>query len=238
VKFTPRTGRIDVRSANEGGELRVDVTDSGIGIDADALPRLFTAFQQADRTITRRFGGLGLGLTISKALVEMHGGTLTAASGGIGKGATFTLRLPTSGGPSRHGPAQASPVATRAGGCRILLVEDHADTLKVMARLLRNAGHAVATAGTVKEALDAANGEQAFDLLISDIGLPDGSGLDVMRELAPRGGTAGIALSGFGTEEDVRRSIEAGFSEHLTKPVNLAQLEAMIRRYAEAKDAT
>jgi signal transduction histidine kinase len=114
VKFTPRSGRIDVRSVNDGGHLVVEVTDSGIGIDADALPKLFNAFQQADRTITRRFGGLGLGLTISRALAEMHGGTLSAASGGAGKGATFSLRLPTSAAPVRPGPAHKPP-AGRGG---------------------------------------------------------------------------------------------------------------------------
>jgi len=232
VKFTPRFGRIDIRSANEDGRLRVRVSDTGIGIDAAALPKLFNAFQQADRTITRRFGGLGLGLAISKALVEMHDGTLVAASEGDGKGATFTLELPTtavaSAPAARRGLSQRTASADGGGRCRILLVDDHADTLDVMTRVLRGCGHVVRTAGSVREALAAAASGEAFDLLISDIGLPDGSGLELMAELRRAHRVAGIALSGYGTDDDLRRSREAGFAEHLTKPVDVRRLEEVI----------
>jgi signal transduction histidine kinase/CheY-like chemotaxis protein len=234
VKFTPEAGTIEVRSWNEEGRLVLQVSDTGIGIDPEALPYVFEAFEQGRTRSPRGIGGLGLGLAISKAIVELHGGRLTAESSGRGQGTTVTVSLPASLPRRDHESGEIS-IAGRpikvpkpaAGPLRVLLVEDHADTAEAMAELLSLLGYQVTTAGTVAEALAAAGAKQ-FDLLLSDLGLPDGSGLDVMRELAPSG-VPGIALSGFGTEEDVRDSLEAGFRKHLTKPVTLQTLEAAIQ---------
>jgi PAS domain S-box-containing protein len=232
VKFTPAGGSIHVHSRREegpeGARLVVEIADTGIGIEPDVLPRLFQGFEQGSRAITRQFGGLGLGLAISKAIVELHGGTLSAASEGQGRGARFVVELPAGELPAVGSRAAAPPLAAAVEALRILLVEDHADTAEAMADLLGARGHRVTLAAGVAEALAAA--ERGFDLVISDLGLPDGSGHDLMRELVRRHGWKGIALSGYGMEEDVRRSREAGFALHLTKPVNLPALEEAIRR--------
>jgi PAS domain S-box-containing protein len=251
VKFTPDGGMISVRSWNAGGlpggetgepscELVVEVTDTGMGIEPASLPNIFNAFEQGAETVDRKLGGLGLGLSISKAITELHGGRITALSQGYGRGATFRVHLPAGVWPAW---ARPSPPPLAAGvlvpaqvesslPLRLLLVEDHRDTAEAMADLLRALGHEVRVAGSVAAGLAAATAAQesgtGIDLLISDLGLPDGTGMDLMRELAARYGLRGIALSGYGTEEDVRRSLAAGFSRHLTKPVNFQALEAVI----------
>jgi PAS domain S-box-containing protein len=231
VKFTPDEGSVAVRTSNENGTLRIDVADTGVGIEPDLLPRLFRPFEQGEQTVTRQFGGLGLGLSIAKSLVEMHKARISVSSEGRGKGATFTLGIDTVS-PSEH-PADPSPSdAADQKPLRVLLVEDHDDTRHVLTRLIASFGCVVTAAASVKDAIAAAEG-QAFDLLVSDIGLPDGSGLDVMKHLAGRRVT-GIALSGFGRDEDLRRSREAGFVTHLTKPVNLQTLREVIRQHAPA----
>jgi PAS domain S-box-containing protein len=243
VKFTPEGGEIRVRSWDEGDGLAIEVCDTGIGIDPGSLPRIFDAFEQTDARITRRFGGLGLGLALSRGIVEMHGGTLTAESAGEGRGSSFTVRLPAG---SLAGKAEAPGRTEGAAGVapardseieiselNLLLVEDHADTAEAMADLLRSLGHRVTVAGSLAAARAVA--EEAggrFDLVVSDLGLPDGSGLDLMRELSGRYGLTGVALSGYGMEEDVRRSREAGFAAHLTKPVSLQTLRETILRNA------
>ncbi|HKV10901.1 MAG TPA: ATP-binding protein [Thermoanaerobaculia bacterium] len=247
VKFTPPGGEIAVRSRVEGGgageELVIEVTDTGIGIEPDVLPRIFDAFEQADRRITRHFGGLGLGLALSRALVELHGGRLTAASDGRGTGATFEVRLPLGGvqidlddsGSLFARVPPSPPVAPEARPLRLLFVEDHPDTAETVSELLRMMGHDVSVAGTVAQALDVARGGAAdggFDLVVSDLGLPDGSGQDLMRELVRLYGVPGIAVSGYGMEEDVRKSREAGFSLHLTKPVTPQMLRDAIQQVA------
>jgi two-component system CheB/CheR fusion protein len=233
IKFTAPGGRVTVRSYDEGGDLCVEVSDTGIGIEADVLPRIFDAFEQGAASITRKFGGLGLGLAISKALVEAHGGTITVESAGPGKGTTFRVRQHTVQPAVLHRKPGGVEEAASAHPLKILLVEDHADSAKVMQRLLGASGHHVETAGSVEAALRALEHEPV-DLLISDVGLPDGSGLDLMREVSNRYGLKGIALSGFGTEEDVQRSLAAGFVAHLTKPVPMSSLHSAIARVAGA----
>jgi PAS domain S-box-containing protein len=231
VKFTGESGTVIIRTRNEPPhQLVVEVSDTGIGIDADWLPRIFDAFEQGEGAINRQFGGLGLGLAISRALVEMHGGTLSASSAGRDKGATFTMSM------EAHTPRpQLSPTEpgqqqnNRKVALRILMVDDHEDTSRAMKRLLERLGYEVETADSVQAALQA-SARQRFDLLISDIGLPDGSGLDLMRRLKQDCSINGIALSGFGMEEDLQRSREAGFAEHLTKPINFRRLEAAIEQ--------
>ncbi len=235
VKFTPAGGSIAVRTADRGGRLAVEVADTGVGIGPEALARVFDAFEQGGDAVTLRFGGLGLGLAIGRSLAEAHDGRLSADSPGPGLGATFTLDLPTVAAPS--GVIEVAPTAAEgprpAGSLRILLVEDDADTRRVMARLLAARGHRVATADGVAAAARSAEGAD-FDLLVSDLGLPDGSGLDLIRTLRSRGPIAGIALSGHGMDDDLRRSREAGFVEHLTKPVDFRSLEDAIDRVAAA----
>jgi two-component system CheB/CheR fusion protein len=246
VKFTPPGGTIAVRSRREetpaGPQLVVEVADTGIGIEPDVLLDIFDAFKQGEQAITRRFGGLGLGLAISKAIVELHGGSLAATSGGKGQGSVFSVRLPVgdlrAGAPrpaagNGHGKAAATEEPGADVRLRILLVEDHADTAEAMAELLREMGHEVTVAGSVSSGLAAAEVHGGhFDLVLSDLGLPDGSGLELMEQLHGRYGVRGIALSGYGMEEDVRKSLEAGFDRHLTKPINLQALQTAIQETA------
>jgi PAS domain S-box-containing protein len=241
VKFTPVGGCVGVRCRKDReGFVVAEVNDSGVGMEPEALGRIFNAFEQAERSITRQFGGLGLGLAISHALVGMHGGTIEAHSMGRGKGATFTVRLPLLSAEAAIPAAPADPQALSPGAemrpARILLVEDHGDTVRVMRRLLTANGHEVQTASDITTGLKLAL-EQPFDLLLSDLGLPDGSGLDLMRNLRARGSTLpGIALSGYGQEKDVQQSRAAGFRAHLTKPVSLSKLEEAIAKVlAEAR---
>ncbi len=242
IKFTPTGGRVSIRTRDETDErLRIEVSDTGIGLAPDALESIFRPFEQAGREGDHRFGGLGLGLAIARAIVDLHGGTVRAESDGTGCGATFIVELP------RAGEQATGVVAARTGdsgndasagtadetgpaaALRLLLVEDHEPTLAVLRRLLVRAGHQVVTAGSVAAAVAAAEAGQ-FEVVISDLGLPDGTGLEVitkLRALQPR--LRGIALSGYGMEEDLRRSVEAGFTTHLVKPVDFNQLRRALR---------
>jgi signal transduction histidine kinase len=229
IKFTPDGGSITLTTAfTPDGHWALWVKDTGIGIEPDRLPTVFNAYEQGDRTITRRFGGLGLGLAITKALVEMQGGELTAESAGLGQGATFTVSFPcTAQSPSANAAAPEIIHKPESLSRRVLLVEDNEATARVMARLLRQLSHRVATAPDMASALEVAT-TQPFDLLISDVGLPDGSGLDLMRQLKDQYGIPGIAVTGYGMEEDIRLCREAGFIAHLTKPISATQLEQAI----------
>jgi CheY-like chemotaxis protein len=184
-----------------------------------------------------RFGGLGLGLAISKAIVEMHGGSLTASSGGRNQGSTFTVRLPWSEAPAFVPPQAVSAPEPRSASLEaphLLLIEDHSDTAMAMAELLRGLGYQITVASSVATGLEAAErvreeGGKEIDLVISDLGLPDGSGFDLMRLLSSRYGLRGIALSGYGMEDDLQKSREAGFERHVTKPVSLQTLQAALQ---------
>jgi CheY-like chemotaxis protein len=238
IKFTPAEGQIHIRTSNDrAGWVRIEVCDTGIGIRAELLPQLFRTFEQGNQSITRQYGGLGLGLAISKAIVELHGGTIEAASDGEGRGSTFTVELPL----CPASAAQSPPANSRLGSSqqsqscqrklRILLVEDHEHTAKVLSRLLAGFEHDVKTASTVASAKKLADAAD-FDLVISDLGLPDGNGMELMRYLRGTHELPGIALSGFGMDDDIRRSLEAGFARHLTKPIDLQQLQAAIDHVA------
>jgi signal transduction histidine kinase len=226
VKFTPNGGKLSVRTTNNGSEqFYLEVEDSGCGIDPEVLPRIFHAFEQAGRT---QLGGLGLGLAISKALVEAHQGSISAESQGRDKGAKFTARFLTC---ERNAIPESTDVprsTAKRRSVRILLVEDHEDTNRSLTRMLRRRGYEVHTASDMRSALDLATSQQ-FDVLVSDIGLPDGSGIDLLKALRAKREVFGIALSGYGMEEDIRRSGEAGFSHHLIKPVDLNKLDSIIQ---------
>ncbi len=223
VKFTPHDGCIGLRCYRRNENAIIEVSDSGIGIEPDRLERVFDAFEQGDRSITRQFGGLGLGLAIAKRLVALHDGTIHAYSAGRGEGATFRVALPVAPSESQRPVEQRAFPAARKSA-RILIVEDKGDTAEMTRMLLEQFGYEVEIAGDVAQALKTME-SRAFDVLLSDLGLPDGSGIDLMRSLRARGDTTrGIAMSGYGQEEDVRRSREAGFAVHLTKPVDADML--------------
>jgi PAS domain S-box-containing protein len=236
LKFSRADGRVIVRTFNpEPHRFAVSVEDSGIGIAPENIGRIFKAFDQGELQGRHQFGGLGLGLTISKAIVDLHGGSLQATSPGRGHGASFTVALDTVKPQSRaESTNHTSPWALSA--LRLLIVEDHEPTLGTMARLLERDGHCVFTAATVREALAQADTHEC-DLVISDLGLPDGSGLDLMREIRSRRGWPGIALSGYGMEDDVRRALESGFGAHLVKPVDVTQLRQTIEMLLTATRA-
>jgi len=232
VKFTPPGGRIEVRSKNDNQLLRLEFIDNGMGIDGQSLPKIFNAFEQAEEAIKKRFGGLGLGLAISKGLVEAQGGRLSAQSDGLGKGSIFTLEMVLAEAQARRKPKDGTlRVENPPAPLRILLVEDHEDTARIMSKLLRSFEHRVTWASTFATAMEAVEADN-FDLLISDLGLPDGNGRELMRQAQRKHSIRGIALSGYGMESDVKASLEAGFAEHLTKPVNIVQLQEAIRRVA------
>lgn len=231
AKFTPEAGRIEISTSNtEAHEIVIEIRDTGIGIEEKLIPRIFDAFEQGGGTITSQYGGLGLGLAICKRVIDLHSGTITVHSEGKGRGATFTVTLNAMATSMLEGPVlflESEP--PRIKHIQILFVEDHEDTASVLGRILRNAGFDVSHAGTVAEARALAASKR-FDLLISDLGLPDGSGLELMRALRDAQGMKGIALSGFGTDEDVAASAAAGFAAHLTKPVDWDRLRAEIER--------
>ena len=261
IKFTPVGGTITIRTCNgqataagqccadaarpceklrhcPGGQnevLAVHVTDTGVGIEPASISRLFQAFEHSgsDGLCT---GGAGVGLAISKAMMELHGGQLLAHSGGLGKGSTFTMLFPmrqvADTGLQRQAAVQLPKNTTSQR--RVLLVEDHLDTARVLNYLLTTAGFQVTVANCVQQAV-AAGLQHSFDLLISDIGLPDGTGADVVRQLHQRSRIPAIALSGYGMDEDIRRSHDAGFSDHMVKPINVQQLHATIERLLSSR---
>jgi len=231
VKFTPRNGEVAIATSNDAdGQLRVEVADSGIGIEPEALPKIFDAFEQGGRT---KFGGLGLGLAISKTLAEAHKGTITAESAGRDQGAKFSVVLPTS---SKTGTSAVPTIllASRPRQTRrILLVEDHADTNKSLTKLLRLRGYEVESANNIESGL-ALSATGRFDVLVSDIGLPDGSGIDLINRLGASRPPLAIALTGFGMEDDLRKTHEAGFDHHLVKPIDVNKLDLLIQEGASA----
>jgi len=232
VKFTSPGGKITIRTFNDQKtRFHFEIVDTGIGIEPQRLASLFQPFEQADPSVTRQFGGLGLGLAISKRLVDLHRGTIEAESRGRSFGATFKVILDT----VPVGLA-ASGVKNRSAGkgskpLRILLVEDHQDTRRALSRLLTHFGHRVVTTGTVATAKEIVGSDQ-IDVLLCDIGLPDGSGYEVAAQARAKRRIKAVALTGFGTEKDVRRSKEAGFDFHLVKPVNFHELKTVLDQLA------
>ena len=245
VKFTPRGGKISLRTSNhvtpEKTWLRLEVMDSGIGIEPNLLDKIFLPFEQGTVTGDHRFGGLGLGLAIVRAIVNLHDGKITAYSEGANLGATFVVELPGAVPPppantdastglpfsAEYQPGKNGAVTTNGNIRRILLVEDHSPSLQVLATLLGRSGYQVNPVTNVTEALAQA-ATQPFDLVISDLGLPDGTGLQLMEKLRSQHGLRGIALTGYGMEEDILRAREAGFIAHLIKPVQIAELRRIL----------
>jgi PAS domain S-box-containing protein len=240
VKFTPSGGQIDVILRRRGDNAEIIVSDSGAGIRRDVLPHIFDRFHQADRSITRRFGGLGLGLSIVKQLTELHGGFVAVDSPGEGRGATFTIALPASSVPAaaagRAGPLREEYQPVSLESLRVLIVEDEPDTREFLKRLLESQGAAVIVAGSAQDALSALTSE-APDILISDIGLPDVDGYQLIRqvrnEIGRHAGTIpAIALTAYARVEDRARALRAGYQAHLAKPVEPGELLMTIASFA------
>ncbi len=227
LKFTPSGGSIVVSTRNDSeGWVVVSVEDTGAGISAETLPHIFRAFEQGDVAGQHRYGGLGLGLAISQAIVEAHSGTIRAESAGSGRGAVFTVALSTVDAPV-SAAAGRNPASNAERSLRLLVVEDHEATRTVLTRLLSRRGHHVTAVGTIRDGL-AAFAAGNFEAVISDLGLPDGSGLELMCDIQRLRPVPGIALSGYGMEEDLRKTKEAGFFAHLVKPVNMDQLRQLL----------
>jgi CheY-like chemotaxis protein len=230
AKYTDRGGRIWVVAARRDNEVDLSVRDTGIGIPADALSSIFEMFSQVDRSLEKSHGGLGIGLTLVKRLVEMHGGSVDAHSDGVGKGAEFVVHLPIARVPALsedQGDDTRQPSALR---CRILVADDNSDAAESMGTLLRFMGNEVRI---VRDGLQAFEEAAAFrpDLILLDIGMPRMNGYEAARRI--RGEHWGkqmflVAISGWGQEEDKRRATEAGFDRHVTKPVEFAHLEELI----------
>jgi signal transduction histidine kinase/ActR/RegA family two-component response regulator len=245
VKFTPENGRLTIETLNPApDEIEIRISDTGIGIEPEKIDKIFNAFEQGQSSITRRFGGLGLGLAISKAMVDAHGGKIRVESAGKDRGATFVIKLKTVPAPlaARDGadgerPAPAKKPPGKTTPRRVLVVDDHHDTCLGMKMMLERRGYQITLAHSAEQAVEKA-GKEKFDLFISDIGLPDRSGYELMHELRHSKGLRGIALTGFGTEHDVNKARDAGFSEHLTKPINFERLEEAIQSLLKAEPAS
>jgi PAS domain S-box-containing protein len=238
VKFTPEGGQISIETQLKGGEIECVVSDTGIGIPAESLSRVFEPFDQGDETITKQFGGLGLGLAISRALVEQHGGHVAARSEGRGRGASFHVSIPVieQDNVPRETPRSKKKHKLQSAAT-ILLVEDNADTNNVLRLLLERKGYSVYSASSVQGALAIAH-EHACDVIISDISLPDGTGHEMIKQLAKRGPVRGIAMSGYGMEDDIRRSLDAGFRAHLVKPLDFEKLNGALQSLLASEHPT
>jgi PAS domain S-box-containing protein len=248
LKFTPKNGRVQVTLRRAGSVAEIVVEDHGIGIRPDFLPHVFNRFQQADASRARRFGGLGLGLSIVKNLVEFHGGSVTAQSDGEGKGAVFTITLPLAASPALR-EASLAPAASMAAiteglslaGIRVLVVEDEEDAAELLKRILEDFGADVTTAASAREALDLIATERP-DILISDIGLPEMDGYQLMelirrRETSDGGAIPAVALTAFARSEDRTRALRAGFQAHLSKPFESTELVATVASFVELANA-
>jgi PAS domain S-box-containing protein len=229
AKYTNAGGRIEVKAWRENGDAVVSITDTGVGIPPEQLCSIFELFSQVDSTLERVQGGLGIGLTLVKRLTEMHGGSVTARSDGLGRGSTFVVRLPMEGSPSAQ--ERESPVCEEAAaGRRILVVDDNEDSASSLAMLLTTCGHTVQTAHDGPRAIQLAT-EMQPDIILLDIGLPGLNGYEVCRRIRqePFGKRVMIvALTGWGQEEDRRASREAGFDRHLVKPIDFEELMSVL----------
>jgi PAS domain S-box-containing protein len=242
IKFTEPGGTVEVSVRQEGSELSVRITDTGQGIDPAFLPFVFDRFRQADSSTTRRIGGLGLGLALVRHIVELHGGRVTAASEGLGKGSLFKVTLPiravatTAPSPpaARDNVPPPTPETVSLQGLRVLVVDDEADARDLIATVLMEAGAEVETARSAAEGFELFR-QARPDVLISDIGMPDEDGFSFIariRALSPAdaAGVPALALTAFAREEDQARALRAGFTAHLGKPVEPAVLAAAVLR--------
>jgi two-component system CheB/CheR fusion protein len=232
LKFTPQDGEISLKLSRDGVFACIEVADTGQGIEPGFLPKIFDMFSQAEGAITRHRGGLGIGLTLVKQLTELHGGRVSAESAGVGKGARFRVWLPADPVSARADSATAHVQANLLKSMRILLVDDTQDALDAFRTLLELEGAQVRAETNGHDAIRATT-ENDFDLILSDIGMPDMDGYELIAELRRLPKTANIpaiALSGFGRPQDAAQALRAGYTGHLSKPVSLQALLEMIQR--------
>jgi CheY-like chemotaxis protein len=242
VKFTPKDGKIQVLLERVNSSVEITVADTGVGLSAEFLPHVFERFRQADASTTRSYGGIGLGLSIVKHLVELHGGTVRVMSAGEGKGTTFTVRLPLTvvhrgaGESERIHPRSpaGTPLALRhldLSGLKVLVVDDEADARELVKRVLEECGAVAVTAGSADEAL-AILEAGGVDVLVSDVGMPDVDGYELLRRVRALGGAArkmpAVALTAFARSEDRTKALRAGFLVHVSKPVEPSELVATV----------
>jgi PAS domain S-box-containing protein len=231
AKYTPRGGHITLTARRQGDEVVVSVRDNGIGIPAESLRSIFDMFSQVDRSIERSTGGLGIGLALVKGLVEMHGGTVTAESAGLGKGSTFIVRLHVLEGRVKATPVEGDGGPQRtAPRRRILVVDDNRDSATSMAMMLRLLNNEVRAAHDGAEAVETAESFRP-QVILMDVGMPRLNGYEATRRIRERpwgGAVTIIALTGWGQEGDRQRSQEAGCDGHLIKPVSLPELEKLL----------
>jgi PAS domain S-box-containing protein len=228
VKFTPPGGKIEIRSSNDDyGRFQLQITDNGIGIEVERQASLFRPFEQADPSVSRQFGGLGLGLAISKHLVDLHRGAIEVQSRGRSYGAAFKVTLDAVADHVEKSGVDSQAPQKQTKSLRILLVEDHGDTRQTLSRLLTHFGHQISVADNTQSALAIVQ-SQKFDVVLSDIGLPDGTGYEVISQVKRKQPIKAVAITGFGTDEDVRRGKEAGFDFHLVKPIDFHELRTVL----------
>jgi signal transduction histidine kinase/ActR/RegA family two-component response regulator len=233
AKYTDGGGRIELEAGRKGGDLLVKIRDNGIGISAEMMPRLFTLFAQAAPALERSEGGLGIGLSLVRGLVELHGGTVNAHSKGVGHGSEFVVRLPIANAAVRqsaHAPVKQPRVPIEP--LRLLVADDNCDAATSCAALLEASGHEVSVAHSGREAFDLACRLEP-DALLLDIGMPELNGYELAQRI--RGtdwgrGAMLIAVTGWGQEEDKRRALAAGFDRHLTKPIDPDGLESVLQQ--------
>jgi CheY-like chemotaxis protein len=248
IKFTPKGGIVRVTLDREDSHARIVVADNGQGIAQELLPYVFDRFRQADSSTRRNLGGLGLGLSIVKHIVELHGGTVNASSDGEGRGATFIVHLPipaiqnstAPGGEESVDTKQAAPerrtaAPVRLDGLRVLVVDDEADGRRLIGRVLAEAGARVTTAGSVREAM-AALGIEPPQILVSDLGMPDEDGFDLIRQVRDAGYTAqqlpAVALTAFANKAHADSALARGFQIHVRKPVDADDLITVVASLA------
>jgi CheY-like chemotaxis protein/two-component sensor histidine kinase len=240
VKFTPKGGRIEITLRREESDVEIEVSDDGQGIDGAFLPFLFDAFRQEDAAMNRRSQGLGLGLSIVKKLVELHGGKVQASSPGLGRGATFRVCLPmtpftpslTVGIPPLPGELSSPPSTGELAGVEVLVVEDDLDSRDLLGHLLTRRGAKVTAAAHARDALEALE-TTAFDVIVSDVGMPGMDGLELLRTLRARTSAAGqrtpaVALTAYTRAADRTQVAHAGFQAHIPKPVDADELVAVL----------
>lgn len=245
IKFTPEKGKVEVRLQHTDSHVQIQVSDTGIGIRTDFIPHIFERFRQADSTTTRSYGGLGLGLAIARQLVELHGGTVSADSAGVGKGATFTVKLLLiSDSLNQSNPSQMPTIESNLtptnpseiAGLRILVVDDEPDARRLLATILEEYGAKVTTVASATEAIKALKQLQP-DVLISDIGMPEEDGYSLLRKvrnlnIEQGGQIPAVALTAYVRQEDHTHALLAGFQMHLSKPVNTGELIRAVAKLA------
>jgi PAS domain S-box-containing protein len=242
VKFSRESGTVEIVTSNpQEAELSIAITDDGIGMPEELIARLFQRFEQGEIPPEIKFRGLGLGLSIAKALVEAHGGALRAESKGPDCGSTFTIHFPNARPPARTFAREVVAPSTQpqdaSSRLRLLLIEDHEDTARVLEKVLQGMGHEVETCSMVTTACQKLR-ERKFDVILSDIGLPDGSGIDFIKAAREICQTPAVALTGYGMAEDIDRCLQAGFEEHLTKPIDIDRLQKTLARVLAKKAAS